>query len=221
MEAAGIGAAPATPVTNTESSTDQSVLTSDFETFLKMLTAQVQNQDPLNPMDSTAFAEQLATFSGVEQQVKTNSLLEAMVSQFSSNGMTEMAQWVGMEARTIAPAVFDGNPITISPTAPSEADQSFLVVRNAAGEVVQRTEIPLPGQPMLWAGVTETGDPMPVGNYSFSLDSYRDGNQLDQVGVEVYSRVTEVLSENGTNYLVLASGDRVTSDAVTALREPR
>ena len=40
---------------------------SDFETFLKMLTVQMQNQDPLNPVESTDYAVQLATFSGVEQ----------------------------------------------------------------------------------------------------------------------------------------------------------
>jgi flagellar basal-body rod modification protein FlgD len=50
-------------------------ISSDFETFLKMLTVQMQNQDPLNPVDSSDYATQLATFSGVEQQVQTNDLL--------------------------------------------------------------------------------------------------------------------------------------------------
>ena len=49
-----------------------SALSSDFETFLKMLTVQMENQDPLNPVDSADFAVQLATFSSVEQQVLTN-----------------------------------------------------------------------------------------------------------------------------------------------------
>ena len=53
----------------------RSALASDFDTFLRMLTTQMQNQDPLNPIDSTDYATQLATFSGVEQQVRTNSLL--------------------------------------------------------------------------------------------------------------------------------------------------
>ena len=51
-------------------------ISSDFETFLRMLTVQMQNQDPLNPIQSSDFAVQLATFSGVEQQVRTNDLLE-------------------------------------------------------------------------------------------------------------------------------------------------
>lgn len=56
---------------NAESKT-AAFASSDFETFLKMLTTQIKNQDPLNPMEGTEFAVQLATFSGVEQQVMTN-----------------------------------------------------------------------------------------------------------------------------------------------------
>lgn len=48
--------------------------------FLSLLTAQVQNQDPLEPLDATAFTEQLATFSALEQQVQTNRLLEGILS---------------------------------------------------------------------------------------------------------------------------------------------
>lgn len=57
----------------------RNALSSDFETFLKMLTTQMENQDPLNPVDSAEFAMQLATFSGVEQQIRTNDILADMV----------------------------------------------------------------------------------------------------------------------------------------------
>lgn len=56
----------------------------DFETFLKMLTTQIRNQDPLNPMEGSDFAVQLATFSGVEQQVQTNDLLQKMTDQLGA-----------------------------------------------------------------------------------------------------------------------------------------
>jgi flagellar basal-body rod modification protein FlgD len=70
-------------------------ISSDFTTFLKMLTTQMQNQDPLNPIDSADYAVQLATFSGVEQSVKTNQLLESLGQQFGLLGMAQMAGWVG------------------------------------------------------------------------------------------------------------------------------
>ena len=69
--------------TSTTAST-RSQISSDFDTFLKMLTAQMQNQDPFNPIDSTDYATQLATFSGVEQQTRTNDLLTNLGSQIAS-----------------------------------------------------------------------------------------------------------------------------------------
>ncbi|MFG1400474.1 flagellar hook assembly protein FlgD [Xanthobacter sediminis] len=62
----------------TGSSSAASATTVDYNAFLKLLVAQLQNQDPTNPMDSTAYLSQLASFSQVEQQITTNSKLDAM-----------------------------------------------------------------------------------------------------------------------------------------------
>ena len=70
-----------TPSSPTPTGTGANKLSADFNAFIKMLTAQVKNQDPLKPIDSTEFATQLATFSSLEQQVLTNSKL----SEISSN----------------------------------------------------------------------------------------------------------------------------------------
>ena len=56
--------------------TSQSAQSEEFDTFLNLLTAQIRNQDPLAPLDSTQFVEQLATFSGLELQATNNQLLE-------------------------------------------------------------------------------------------------------------------------------------------------
>ena len=64
-----------------------------------MMTVQMENQDPLNPMESSEFAVQLATFSGVEQQIRTNDLLASMIASQTAGGLAELANWVGMEAR--------------------------------------------------------------------------------------------------------------------------
>ena len=64
-----------------------------------MLTAQLENQDPLNPLESQDFAVQLATFSNVEQQTKTNSLLEDVKSGLQASGLGDMSGWLGREAR--------------------------------------------------------------------------------------------------------------------------
>ncbi|MCH5375599.1 MAG: flagellar hook assembly protein FlgD, partial [Planctomycetes bacterium] len=107
-----------TTASKTAASSDQetSVLTSDFNTFLKMLTAQARNQDPLEPLDSTQYASQLAQFSMVEQQVKTNDSLNLLSGQFGVSNMAALASWVGMEARAATTAYFDGSALTLSPS---------------------------------------------------------------------------------------------------------
>ena len=75
----------------TTSSSKSSALGQDQ--FLTLLVAQLQNQDPMNPIDSADYAVQLATFSGVEQQVRTNQLLADMQGKFSQRGFSEPADW--------------------------------------------------------------------------------------------------------------------------------
>ena len=91
------------PSTATSTVAKKPVISSDFDTFLKMLTTQIKNQDPTNPMDSADFAVQLATFSGVEQQVRTNDLLGDLGAQFGVMGMSQLGAWVGQEARAPGP----------------------------------------------------------------------------------------------------------------------
>lgn len=97
--------------TNSDTSTSTGA---EFDTFLKMLTAQLKNQDPLNPMEGTDFAVQLATFSGVEQQTQTNKLLNQLVTQLGNGGgLGQTANWIGKEARTTEPVWFGDTALTL------------------------------------------------------------------------------------------------------------
>lgn len=200
---------------------DASVISSDFDTFLKMMTAQIQNQDPLNPIDSADYAVQLATFSSVEQQVQTNELLTSLSAQLTSQGMAEMASWVGKEARTAAPAHWDGTtPVTLSPNPLAVADRTALVVRDQWGTEVRRQDIPVSAEPIQWSGAAPGQTPLPTGLYSFELVNYSNGDLLSQDPVEIYARVEEIQSINGETVLSLAGGTLVPATAVTALRNP-
>lgn len=196
-------------------------ISSDFDTFLKMLTAQIQNQDPLNPIESQDYAVQLATFSSVEQQVQTNDLLKVLGTQFGSMGLSQMASWIGMEARAAAPVQFDGTPIEISPNPAVGADKVELVVRDSDGNVVQREEILKSTDSFDWAGVATDGTPLPNGLYSFSVESFKNGQSLIETPAEVYAEVVEVRGVNGQSVAVLKGGSMVSIDAVSALRQPR
>lgn len=193
---------------------------SDFETFLKMLTTQMQNQDPLNPIDSADYATQLATFSGVEQAVRTNQLLEAMQSQFGLLGMAQIAGWVGQEARAAAPVFVDGTPVTLSPNPAATADRAVLVVKDAQGRTVAREDIPVSAADYEWVGTSATGEPLPSGIYSLSLESYYDDSLITTTPVEYYAPIQEVSNGAAGTSLVLRGGVQVLATSVTALRAP-
>lgn len=198
-----------------------SKISSDFNTFLKMLTVQMQNQDPLNPIESSDYAVQLATFSGVEQQVQTNQLLAEMTARFAQMGMSEMAGWIGQEARTNAPVWYGGGSVTLSPNPAVAATRAVVVVKDAQGTLVSREEIPASVVPYEWLGADATGNPLPEGRYDITLESWQGETMLDTRPVEHYARVIEARGGTGGTRLVLEGGVEVAATAVTGLRLAR
>jgi flagellar basal-body rod modification protein FlgD len=205
----------------TATGTTTSKITSDFDTFLRMLTVQMQNQDPLNPIDSADYAVQLATFSGVEQQVRTNQLLADMQGRFSQLGMAEMASWIGKEARSPAPVRYDGTPVTLSPNPAVGANRAVLAVMDAQGNLVSREEIPVSAEPYQWLGAGIDGNPLPPGTYSIALESLNGETVIATTPVEHYARVIEARGGTSGTTLMLEGGVEVLATDVTALREPQ
>jgi len=218
---------PITPIVGFGSASTQSAqpaanasgLTSDFETFLKMLTAQARYQDPLEPIDSTEFAAQLAQFSMVEQQVQTNDTLSQLAALLGAANMASLAGWVGMEARAETPAYFDGTPITVAPSPARAADQAFLVVTDTSGAEVHIQQIPVSADPIQWAGVDDDGTPFGNGVYDFHVESFSNGGKIQSGATEVYSRISEAQLQGNTVVLVLRGGQEVPVNAVSALRK--
>ena len=207
-----------TPTTQSGASSQGALLSSDFQTFLKMLTTQARNQDPLNPMDSSDYAQQLATFSGVEQQVRTNTLLESLATQLGGGGLTQHASWVGMEARVTAPVSFDGAPLTLYLSPVSGADKADLVTLDSAGNEVARYTAPLGTGSIVWAGTDATGQSLPSGTYSFRLEGYSGDTLIGATAVESYARINEVRSDGAGTVFTLDGGAEVTVNGIGALR---
>ncbi len=199
---------------------DDSVISSDFQTFLTLLTTQLENQDPLNPLDSSEFAVQLATFSSVEQQVKTNDLLRDILAGFGASGLSQLAGWVGMEARVEAPAAFEGTPITLAPRVDPASDAATLVVRDATGREVAREGMPTNADSLVWAGVGPDGTPLPAGTYTFEVESLNQGEITSTRPVEHYARIVEARTGPAGVDLVLAGGETIPAGEVGALRRP-
>lgn len=214
--AAGQTAAP--PVVETEEKDAKGTIDSDFNTFLTLLTTQLQNQDPLKPMESTEFVAQLASFSSVEQQIRTNDQLERIFEALGGASPAGLASWIGKEVRAATQATYSGVPVDVGTTPNAEAERAVLTVTNDFGQVVAQREVDPAAATVSWDGRDALGTPLPNGKYSFAIESYAKDELIGTVPGEVYGKVSEVRIENGAPVLWLENGAKVATDAVTALR---
>ena len=199
--------------------TPPSAINSDFTTFLKMLTTQMQNQDPLNPLDSTDFAMQLATFAGVEQQVQTNKLISDLSSQLGLMNLAQLSGWIGKEARTTKDIHFDGSPITVFPSPAKGADRAVLVVRDHTGAVMARESLPLSGAGYEWRGTDAAGNPLPAGRYRLTVESSQGDKVIDTAPVASFAPIEEARRDGNAIILVLRGGIEAAEKDVLALRD--
>ena len=207
---AGVAAGAARPAIN-----------SDFETFLKMLTVQLQNQDPTNPMEASDFAVQLATFAGVEQQVQTNMLLQSLSARLGATGLSQLGTWVGMEVRGPAPARYEGSPVALIVGPAPMADRAELVARDENGVVVSRQPLASGTKTVLWEGRNSAGDPLGHGLYHFAVEAFSGEAMIESSTPERYARVTEAqIASDGGTMLVLEGGATLAASDVRALRGP-
>lgn len=190
----------------------------DFQTFLKLLTAQLRNQDPLKPLESTEFVAQLASFSAVEQQVATNAKLDSLLDALTGGPGAGLAEWIGREVRAAASAAWDGRPVDLHAEPVAGAELAVLVVRDAAtGTEAARLTVDPAKPDLVWAG-EGTATPLPPGRYRFEIESYAGGEKIATRSVEVFSEVVEVRRDRLATLLVLADGTQVPADGVKAIR---
>ena len=210
----GSGAAP----TVTESTNG---LSADFETFLRLLTTQMRSQDPLQPIESTEFVAQLAQFSAVEQQVKTNQQLGSILDQLSGGDPARLADWLGREVRAAAPTRFDGGPVEVTPVDPEISPASAtLVVRDASGAAVAEVAFEPGADSVVWNGQRADGTPAPPGIYAFEARFADSSGATEVTPGETYARVIEARRGEDGIRLVREGGVEIGDDAVTGVREP-
>jgi flagellar basal-body rod modification protein FlgD len=127
------------PPSNTATNAAQSAatLSGNFDTFLTILTSQIQNQDPLEPLDSSQFTQQLVQFSGVEQQIRANSQLETLIKSQQSATGASLAGYLGQEAEIdTAGAEFTGDKVHWRYELPADAASATITVTDATGKVL-------------------------------------------------------------------------------------
>ena len=171
----------------------------EFNDFIKLLTAQVQNQDPLSPMDSTQFVDQLATFSSLEQQVQTNSALGGISSLIGELHTMFASEWLGETVTVESSWVpYTGSEIRYLANTPTDADDAYLTVRDSEGELVWSEKLDMEDGVHTWNGQTNSGDTITNDEiFEFNIDYYRGEEYIGLGAPQVITTITDVSTENG------------------------
>jgi flagellar basal-body rod modification protein FlgD len=223
--AAATGVAPpvvsgTTPLPAASSSTSSSVssttggtLAGNFQTFLTLLTTQLQNQDPLSPLDTNQFTQQLVQFASVEQQLKTNSQLTTLVSLQQTAQSTQALGFVGKTA------VVDGSTAALT-NASATWDLSVptnsnvnISITNSTGQTVFTGDYAVSAGnnlPFTWDGKGSDGTQWPDGSYRLTATAADSVGNPVGVSTQIRGVVNSVdltqspplLSINGQNYTV-------------------
>ncbi|MDQ3125758.1 MAG: flagellar hook assembly protein FlgD [Pseudomonadota bacterium] len=202
-----------------------SMLASNFETFLTLLTSQLKNQDPLSPVDSNQFTAQLTQMAGVEQQLLTNDLLKGLLAAQGGGGLASAATYIGKEATAAWSATkFTDGEATWSYELASNAASARLEVLDGAGKVVWSGDAPdrtTGVHDFTWDGEATSGNDGQNGQvYSLRVVAKDPaGGALDSQ-VLTRGRITGVEMYDGVPYLTVGNSILPLS-TVIALEEAR
>lgn len=214
-----VNPAASTGATNTTGTSSTAINTSgigeEFNNFLQLLTAQIKNQDPLSPLDSTQFVEQLATFSSLEQQVKTNVSLEGIASMIGDLHAIVANDWLGQEVAVASKHVaYEGKPVEFEVNPSLAHDQAVLTVTDSQNNVVWQEALDPSTERYSWDGnIANQNAEAASGIYQFQLDLFKGGQPIAQTDAEFISKVTALGNENGK--LVLGTDNYLTGDLAT------
>lgn len=195
------------------------------DAFLQMLIAQLENQDPLNPMEGTEFTTQLATYSSLEQQFSTNDNLEAILKELQATGDSEEAllDYIGKEVygESNSLSVNNGYVGEGSFTIGEPADV-LVSVFDSSGDRVRDIYL---GQKQAgtydvgWDGKDNSGDAVGNGNYTFNVAAMNEAGGFLSVDTSLKGVVTGVTRTEGGDYLQV--GDRyISPDNITQVGLP-
>ncbi|WP_398471726.1 flagellar hook assembly protein FlgD [Tardiphaga sp.] len=194
--------------TNTSSSTG---LADNFQTFLTLLTTQLQNQNPLDPLDTNQFTQQLVQFAQVEQQLKSNDQLKSLVEMEKATQATQALVYVGNNVAVDGATAQFKTSATWNLLA-DKASTADISITNSAGNVVYSGKYSLQSGEgtFVWDGKGNDGVQYPEGAYTLTATAKDDNGRDVGVSTEVQGVVDSVdlsaspalLSINGSNYTV-------------------
>jgi flagellar basal-body rod modification protein FlgD len=212
------GSSTTTPTTNSttpgSSSSSSSSNTGDAakQDFLKLLVAQLQNQDPLKPMEGTEFVTQLAQFTSVEQQIIQSQKLDVIGTQMQGLASNEAATLVGKRVTIQGQSslTFDGNLAASGSFTLNGAAQDVKVsIKDANGDVVRTMDLKNKSAgavPVVWDGKGDGGNTEPAGQYSMDITATDASGAAVTTTQQVSGTVVQVDYDKGYPEVVLDNG---------------
>ena len=200
------------------------MLASNFETFLTLLTSQLKNQDPLSPVDSNQFTAQLTQMAGVEQQLLTNDLLKGLLAAQGGGGLAGAATYIGKEATAAWSATkFTDGEATWSYELASNAASTRLEVLDGSGNVVWSGDAPdrtTGVHDFTWDGDATSGNDGQDGQvYSLRVVAKDAAGGTIDAQVLTRGRISGVEMYDGEAYLTIGKSI-VPLSTIIALEEP-
>lgn len=205
----------------TQSGLSGKTLASNFDTFLKLLTAQLQNQDPLEPMDSAKFTEQLVQYSSVEQGIYTNKNLETLIALQQGGGLGSAVNYIGREVAALnSSAALTSGAANWTYSLPREAASVSLTVTDASGKTVFSGTGPTAAgsNNVAWDGRTNAGAAAPDGIYTLSVKALDSAGGTLTSPITLKGKVDSVSTLNG-EVLLSVGGVALKLNDVTAVRD--
>lgn len=195
----------------------------DYTTFLKLLTAQISNQDPLEPIDSTTFVTQLAQLTQVEQAAQTNLQLENLGAKLDETALVSSASLIGQTARFPTDImVLDEQGASIYYVLDSDASSVVAEIYNPSGILV-KSVTGLSGaanveHSISWNGTTDSGLDAIKGNYYLKLRALDERENVVESSVYREAQIQEVNLELGQISFLVDGGQIVRSDDLLAVK---
>jgi flagellar basal-body rod modification protein FlgD len=200
-----------TPAANangtTSGSSAMNQLSGNFDTFLQLLTTQLQNQDPLSPMDSNQFTQQLVEFSQVEQQIDSNTNLQTLISQGTSQSGAYATSYLGKTVTVSGgQGALTNGQAQWNYNLAAAATSTTLTVTNASGQAVftGSGQTTAGNNTFSWNGEDNNGNQLADGTYTLSVSASNSGTAVT-TAVTSAGTVSEVDMTSGSPQLVIGS----------------
>ncbi len=190
----------------------------NFDTFLQLLTTQLRHQNPLDPLDTNAFTQQLVQFSSVEQQLKTNEFLSALVQANANSVQTNAVNYIGktIAAEGVRSELVDGRAVWNFSL--EDAATTTVTIKDKDGNVVytETGHLQAGAGQFTWDGKTSTGGRAPDGTYSIAMTGTNAEGKTVPISTQFTGVVTGV-DFTGSEPVLLLGSTRVNLSGVKAI----